>query len=94
VRLIFTRHTGILNTDLKFFRETIIITISKGYRNTRKFQLKYGFDPHLFADGWALGLNDEELAQLLGIQRSSLEIFRSNQVRMKYSISKWYTIYH
>jgi hypothetical protein len=94
VRLIFTRHTGILNTDLKFFRETIIITISKGYRNTRKFQLKYGFDPHLFADGWALGLNDEELAQLLGIQRSSLEIFYAAQVRIKNSISNWYTIYH
>jgi hypothetical protein len=34
------------------------------------------------------------LAQLLGIQRSSLEIFHAAQVRIKNSISNWYTIYH
>ncbi|KLU61995.1 hypothetical protein CEB3_c16940 [Peptococcaceae bacterium CEB3] len=48
-------------------------------RNIRKFKLKYGFDPHLYADGWALGLNNDELIQLLSIHPSVLDNFSRMQ---------------
>ena len=52
-------------------------------RNLHKFKLKYGFDPHLYADGLALGLNNDELIQSLGIHPAVLNNFLSAQRIMK-----------
>ncbi|WP_206812986.1 hypothetical protein [Paradesulfitobacterium ferrireducens] len=47
----------------------------KGYRASRKFELKYGFDCKLLADGLALALNHEELAEFLHITPAQLDRF-------------------
>lgn len=49
------------------------------YRNIRKFELKYGFNPHLYADAWALALSREEMSELLGVYPSVLENFLKMQ---------------
>lgn len=48
---------------------------SKISRNIQKFKFKYGFDPQLYVDGEALGLNRDELVELLGIHHCVLDNF-------------------
>lgn len=48
---------------------------NKAYRAAQKFKLKYGFDSHLFADGKCLALNDEQLAEFLGVPIEVLNRF-------------------
>jgi len=57
----------------------VIPLSNKLSRAIRKFRFKYGFDPHLYADGWALGLNREELAEFLGVDRCFLDKFFADQ---------------
>jgi len=56
-----------------------VLPTNKILRNIQKFKLKYGFDPHLYADGLALGLNNDELAQSLGVKAAVLENFLLDQ---------------
>ena len=48
---------------------------SKGYRASRKFQLKYGFAAQMLADGLALALNHDQLAEFLDTTPAELDQF-------------------